>query len=103
MRPTSSREGRRGIWSPEARRRPWAHRPPPACAEVVISRTEWGALCARDPLTGETWAYHAEQTRTGARWIYRAARRVGAVVTWGAVAGTSAAAGAGLAALIGLG
>lgn len=86
-----------------SRRRPWAHRPPPACAEVVIARTEWGALSARDSATGETWAYHARSDRDGARWIYRAARRVGAVVTWGAGAGLAAAAGATVAALIGLG
>lgn len=84
-------------------RRPWAHRPPPAVAEVVIERTDWGALCARDAATGEAWAYHSRADRDGARWIYRAARRVGAVVTWGAGASVAAAAGAGVAALIGLG
>ena len=82
MSPTSSRDGRRGVWSPAARRRPWALMPPPACAEVEIVRTDWGAMVARDARTGEAWAYHAEQTRTGARWIYRAARLVGAVVRW---------------------
>ena len=88
---------------PGPARRPWAHRPPPACAEIVIERTEWGALSARDAATGEAWAYHARSDREGARWMHRAARRVGAVVTWGATAATSAAAGAAVAAMIGLG
>ena len=88
---------------PGPARRPWAHRPPPACAEIVIERTHWGGLGARDAATGGWWAYHSRADRDGARWIHRAARRVGAVVTWGATAATSAAAGAGVAALIGVG
>ncbi len=70
----------------------------PAVEAVVIRRTDYG-LCAADPSTGEAWAYHARANRDGARWIWRQARCVGAVVTWA----TSAACGATVAGLLALG
>ena len=75
--------------------RAWRHRygmrrDRPAVAEVVIRRTDYGALCAADPATGEAWAYHARADRDGARWIWRQARRVGAVVTWASAAACGA-------------
>lgn len=62
-----------------ATRRPYSGR----CAGVLeIARTPWGALCARDSATGEAWAYHHRSDRAGARWIWRASRRLAVAVRW---------------------
>lgn len=62
-----------------ASRRPYAGR----CAgRLEIARTPWGALCARDTATGEAWAYHHRGDRAGARWMWRACRRLAVTVRW---------------------
>lgn len=73
---TTTRERWAHVWRCA---RPYAGR----CAgRLEITRTPWGALCARDTATGEAWAYHHRSDRAGARWMWRACRRLAVVVRW---------------------